>query len=40
MTKLVISPMTRIEGHLKIEVDVEGGKVVDAKSSGTTYPRI
>jgi hydrogenase large subunit len=37
MTKLVISPLTRIEGHLKIEVDVEGGKVVDAKSSGTTY---
>jgi hydrogenase large subunit len=37
MAKLVISPMTRIEGHLKIEVDVEGGKVVDAKSSGTTY---
>ncbi len=37
MTRLVISPMTRIEGHLKIEVDVENGKVVDAKSSGTTY---
>jgi hydrogenase large subunit len=37
MTKLTISPVTRIEGHLKIEVDVEGGKVVDAKSSGTMY---
>ncbi len=37
MTKLTISPITRIEGHLKIEVDVEGGKVVDAKSWGTTF---
>jgi hydrogenase large subunit len=37
MTKLTISPVTRIEGHLKIEVDIEGGKVVDAKSSGTMY---
>ncbi len=37
MTKLTISPVTRIEGHLKIEVDMEGGKVVDAKSSGTMY---
>ena len=37
MTKLIISPVTRIEGHLKIEVDMEGGKVVDAKSSGTMY---
>lgn len=37
MTKLTISPMTRIEGHLRIDVDVEGGKVVYAKSSGTTY---
>ena len=32
MAKLVIDPITRIEGHLKIEVDVEGGKVKDAKS--------
>jgi len=29
--------MTRIEGHLKIEVDIEGGKVVDAKSMGTLF---
>ncbi len=29
--------MTRIEGHLKIEVDIEGGKVVDAKSAGTLF---
>jgi hydrogenase large subunit len=37
MTKLHIDPMTRIEGHLKIEVDIEGGKVVDAKSMGTLF---
>jgi hydrogenase large subunit len=37
MTKLTISPVTRIEGHLKIDVDVEGGKVVDAKSTGTMF---
>jgi len=37
MTKLTISPVTRIEGHLKIDVDIEGGKVVDAKSTGTMF---
>jgi hydrogenase large subunit len=37
MTKLSISPVTRIEGHLKIDVDIEGGKVVDAKSTGTMF---
>ena len=37
MTKLTISPVTRIEGHLKIDVDVEGGKVIDAKSTGTMF---
>ncbi|ACX52342.1 nickel-dependent hydrogenase large subunit [Ammonifex degensii KC4] len=35
--KVVIDPVTRIEGHLKIEVDVDGGKVVDARSSGTLF---
>jgi hydrogenase large subunit len=37
MAKLSISPITRIEGHLKIDVDVEGGKVVNAKSCGTLF---
>jgi hydrogenase large subunit len=37
MAKIYIDPMTRIEGHLKIEVDVENGKVVDAKSMGTLF---
>jgi Ni,Fe-hydrogenase I large subunit len=33
--KIVIDPVTRIEGHLKIEVEIENGKVKDAWSSGT-----
>jgi len=35
MTRIVIDPITRIEGHLKIEVEVENGAVKDAWSSGT-----
>ncbi|HBY03961.1 MAG TPA: nickel-dependent hydrogenase large subunit [Desulfotomaculum sp.] len=35
--KVIIDPVTRIEGHLKIEVDVEHGKVTDARSSGTLF---
>ncbi len=27
MTKIAIDPITRIEGHLRIEVEVENGKV-------------
>ncbi len=37
MPKVVIDPMTRIEGHLRIEAQVEGGKVVDAWSSSTMF---
>lgn len=33
--KITIDPVTRIEGHLKIEVEVENGVVVNAWSSGT-----
>jgi Ni,Fe-hydrogenase I large subunit len=33
--KIVVDPITRIEGHLKITVEVENGKVKDAWSSGT-----
>ena len=33
--RIVIDPITRIEGHLHVEVEVEDGKVVDAYSSGT-----
>lgn len=35
--KIVIDPLTRIEGHLRIEVDVDGGKVVDARATGTLW---
>lgn len=37
MAKIVIDPLTRIEGHLKVEVDVENGKVVQARVVGTMY---
>jgi hydrogenase large subunit len=33
--RIVIDPITRIEGHLRIEIEVKNGKVVDAYSSGT-----
>jgi hydrogenase large subunit len=32
-----IDPVTRIEGHLRIDVEVEGGIVKDAWSSGTMF---
>ncbi len=35
--RIVIDPITRIEGHLKIECEVDDGKVVDAWSSGTMW---
>jgi [NiFe] hydrogenase large subunit/hydrogenase large subunit len=37
MTRIAIDPITRIEGHLRIEVEVEGGVVKDAWSSGTMF---
>ena len=33
--RIVVDPITRIEGHLRIEVEVKDGKIVDACSSGT-----
>jgi hydrogenase large subunit len=33
----VIDPVTRLEGHLKIEVEVDDGYVVDAKATGTLF---
>jgi len=35
--KIVIDPVTRIEGHLKMTVEVDDGKIVDAYSSGTMW---
>jgi len=37
MAKIVIDPITRIEGHLRIEAAVEGGRVSDAWSSSTMF---
>lgn len=35
--KIIVDPVTRIEGHLKIEVELDNGRVVDAKASGTLF---
>ncbi len=37
MPRVVIDPMTRIEGHLRIEAEVNGHEVTDAWSSGTMF---
>jgi hydrogenase large subunit len=37
MARLVIDPVTRIEGHLRIEAQVDGGRVSDAWSAGTMF---
>jgi hydrogenase large subunit len=37
MTTINIDPITRIEGHLKVEVMVDGGEVKEARCSGTLY---
>ena len=37
MTRVTIDPITRIEGHLRIDVDVENGKVQKAWSSGQMW---
>lgn len=33
--RIVIDPITRIEGHLRIEADIQNGKVSDVYSAGT-----
>ena len=35
--KVAIDPVTRIEGHLKVEVEVKDGKVVDARCFGGMF---
>jgi hydrogenase large subunit len=37
MARIVVDPVTRIEGHLRIEAEVNGGAVSDAWSSGTMF---
>jgi hydrogenase large subunit len=33
--RIVIDPITRIEGHLRIEAEIKDGKVSEAYSAGT-----
>lgn len=37
MVKIAVDPITRIEGHLRIEAQVENGTVTDAWSSSTMF---
>lgn len=37
MAKIVVDPLTRIEGHLRVEAQLEGGKISDAWASGTMW---
>jgi hydrogenase large subunit len=37
MARIVVDPVTRIEGHLRIEAELNGGTVSDAWSSGTMF---
>ena len=37
MSHIVVDPVTRIEGHLRIEAEVDGGTVKDAWSSSTMF---
>jgi hydrogenase large subunit len=36
-TKIVVDPITRIEGHLKIEAEIKDGKISDARSAGEMF---
>lgn len=35
--KIAIDPITRIEGHLRIEVEIDDGVVTDAWASSTMF---
>ncbi|HCC55278.1 MAG TPA: nickel-dependent hydrogenase large subunit [Desulfobulbaceae bacterium] len=37
MARITIDPFTRIEGHLRIDVEIEDGKVKDAWTTGTLF---
>jgi hydrogenase large subunit len=37
MARIVVDPVTRIEGHLRVDVEVNGGEVTDAWSSGQMW---
>ncbi len=35
--RITIDPITRIEGHLRIDCEIDGGKVTNAWSSGQMW---
>ncbi len=35
--RIVLDPVTRIEGHLRIEAQIDGGQITDAWASGTMF---
>jgi Ni,Fe-hydrogenase I large subunit len=37
MTHIVVDPVTRIEGHLRVEAEIDGGQVTNAWSSSTMF---
>ena len=37
MAKIAVDPISRIEGHLRIEAEVDGGQVTQAWSSSTMW---
>ena len=37
MTRIAIDPVTRIEGHLRVEAEIDGGQVTNAWSSSTMF---
>jgi Ni,Fe-hydrogenase I large subunit len=37
MTRIAIDPVTRIEGHLRVEAEIDGGQVSNAWSSSTMF---
>ena len=37
--RIVVDPITRIEGHLRVDVEVDGGKVTEVLVVGPDVPR-
>jgi hydrogenase large subunit len=35
--KIIVDPVTRIEGHLRIDCEVDGGQVTNAWASGQMW---
>jgi [NiFe] hydrogenase large subunit len=35
--RITIDPISRIEGHMRVEIEVKGGKVSNAWSSGQMF---